>query len=142
MSFLEGGMLDKIVTILLVSLPTLVVAAIVYSRTKNVQVRMCLALAYLWMCIGFYISFRDIENEGYDPRGHLVTFPVFITKYFVKWIGEIPILGILYPFLYAALTYIISFSIISLPFYIYRLISKKIRPSTDSDGHAQERKDD
>lgn len=126
--FVEGNRIDKVLTILLMSLPTLVVVAIVYRRTKRVQVRLCLALAFLWILIGFYAWFGDIESQGYDPPARLVTFPEATSNFLVGWLTSIPFLRILHGLLLPALAYIISFIIIFiifLPFYVYSSVSNK-----------------
>lgn len=124
---------DKIGTVFFIGLPALVVAAIVYRRTKNAQVRICLILGYLWTVIGFYYWFEDWEQLGYYPL-RFITFPVVISDFLVEWIGEIPVLGhFLHEFLHPALAYVFSFAIISSPFYIYRFISNRRGASQEND---------
>ena len=125
--------------VILIVLPSLAIAAIVYRQSKEVQVRICLVLGFFWTCIIFYIAFIDQEFVfGRTPLGLLVNLPILMPTVIVSFIQIIaPGLSTFLGFLQAALTYIISYFII---FYIYRLIGKcKPRP-LGTDNHNQQQK--
>lgn len=93
--------------------------AIAYVISKKTQVRIRFILSYLWTCLSYGMGLRDIEGGvTYSLLGRIVNFPVDTVVRLLKGAKLYLQLGILiFP-----LALLLSFSIISLPFYIYRLI--------------------
>jgi len=111
--------------VLIMSLPILLMSAILFWRITSSQVRWPLVLSHLWTFVGLYVFLINVD-EGSTVQCNLLTLPEYTSFFLIKWLlSSLHFLGALFPVLLYGSSYVMSFFIISLPFYIYH----RIRPN-------------